>query len=166
MNYQKLGKCEIIVSLLLFIFLLVYSILENYQVNLISSDFVLLVWMISIAYLFFNRIVKLLVNRNKNNFYSTYAYIQSTKFIYAGKGSYLSYVIKYEDENSNTHIKELDGFFTIRNLIAGDKIKININKNNPNNITVAYSDLIVAIILCVIGIVFESIIIVVYVLAH
>ena len=100
------------------------------------------------------------------SFYSTYAYIQSTKFIYAGKGSYLSYVIKYEDENSNTHIKELDGFFTIRNLIAGDKIKININKNNPNNITVAYSDLIVAIILCVIGIVFESIIIVVYVLAH
>ncbi|MCI6561721.1 MAG: hypothetical protein MR434_10045, partial [Ruminococcus sp.] len=77
MNYQKLGKCEIIVSLLLFIFWLVYSILEKYQVNLISSDFVLLVWMISIAYLFFNRIVKLLVNRNKNNFYSTYAYIQS-----------------------------------------------------------------------------------------
>lgn len=166
MNYQKLSKSEIIVSLLLFLFWLVYSILEDYQVNLISSDFAFLVWMISIAYLFFNRIVKLLVNQNKNNFYCTFAFIQSTKFIQAGKGSYLSYVIKYEDGNSNIHVKELHGFFSVKNLIPGDKIKINVDKNNPNNIVVAYSDLMIAIIMCVMGIVFESILIVVYICAH
>ena len=166
MNYHKLSKGEIIVSLLLFIFWIVYSILEDYQVNLISYDFIFLVWMISIAYLFFNRIVKLLVNRNKYNFYCTSAFIQSTKFISTGRGGYLSYVIKYEDKNNNTYTKELQDFFSIKNLIPGDKIKINIDRDNPNNIVVAYSDFIIAIIMCVMGIVFESIIIAVYVGVH
>ena len=93
--YNKLGKDEIIVSISLFIFALVYRILEDYQVNMIPSDLALLVLMICTAYLCFNRVVKLLINRNKNNFYCTSAVIQSTKYIPAGRGSYICYVIKY-----------------------------------------------------------------------
>ncbi len=164
--YNKLGKDEIIVSISLFIFVLVYRILEDYQVNMIPSDLALLVLMICTAYLCFNRVVKLLINRNKNNFYCTSAVIQSTKYIPAGRGSYICYVIKYEDESRNTHIEELHNFFSIKSLKVGDEIKINIDKNNPNNIIVAFSDLMIAIIMCVIGIVFEMLLIIVYVCAH
>ena len=51
--YNKLGKDEIIVSISLFIFVLVYRILEDYQVNMISSDLALLVLMLCTAYLCF-----------------------------------------------------------------------------------------------------------------
>lgn len=164
--YKKLGKGEIIVSVLLYVFALVYSILEDYQVNIIPFELALLVFMICIAYLFFNRVVKLLVNRNKNDFYCTSAFIQSTKFIQAGNGSYICYIIKYEDESHNTHIEELHNFFSIKSLNVGDEVKINIDKNDPNNIIVAFSDFMIAIITCVIGIVLEMILIVVYICAH
>jgi len=164
--YNKLGKDEIIVSILLFIFVLVYRILEDYQVNMIPSDLALLVLMTCTAYLCFNRVVKLLVNRNKNNFYCTSAVIQSTKYIPAGRGSYICYVIKYEDESRNTHIKELHNFYSIKSLKVGDEIKINIDKNNPNDITETFSNFMIAIITCAMGIIFEIILIVVYICAH
>ena len=164
--YNKLGKDEIIVSISLFIFALVYRILEDYQVNMIPSGLALLVLMICTAYLCFNRVVKLLINRNKNNFYCTSAVIQSTKYIPAGRGSYICYVIKYEDESRNTHIKELHNFYSIKSLKVGDEIKINIDKNNPDDITEPFSNFMIAIITCVIGIVFEFILIVMYICAH
>ena len=164
--YNKLGKDEIIVSISLFIFVLVYRILEDYQVNMISSDLALLVLMLCTAYLCFNRVVKLLINRTKNNFYCTSAVIQSTKYIPAGRGSYICYVIKYEDESRNTHIKELHNFYSIKSLKVGDEIKINIDKNNPDDITEPFSNFMIAIITCVIGIVFEFILIVMYICAH
>ena len=122
--------------------------------------------MICTAYLCFNRVVKLLVNRNKNNFYCTSAVIQSTKYVHAGKGSYICYVIKYEDESNNPHIKELRNFFSIKSLDVGDEIKIKIDQNDSNNIILPFSDLAIAIIMCVIGIVFETFLIVIYVCAH
>ena len=164
--YNKLGKDEIIVSISLFIFLLGYGISEDYQANTLPPEFALLVLMICTAYLCFNRVVKLLVNRNKNNFYCTSAVIQSTKFVHAGKGGYICYVIKYEDESNNPHIKELYNFFSIKNLDVGDEIKIKIDQNDSNNIILPFSDLAIAIIMCVIGIVFETFLIVIYVCAH
>lgn len=164
--YNKLGKDEIIVSISLFIFLLGYCISEDYQANTFPPEFALLVLMICTAYLCFNRVVKLLINRNKNNFYCTSAVIQSTKFVHAGKGSYICYVIKYEDESNNPHIKELHNFFSIKSLDVGDEIKIKIDQNDSNNIILPFSDLAIAIIMCVIGIVFETFLIVICVCAH
>ncbi len=164
--YHKLGKDEIIVSISLFTFALVYRILEDYQVNMIPSDLALLVLMTCTAYLCFNRVVKLLVNRKKNNFYCTSAVIQSTKYVPAGRGSYICYVIQYEDKIRNTHFKELHSVFSIKSLKVGDEIKINVDQNDPNNVIVAFSDFVIAIIMCVMGIVFETILIVVYVCAH
>lgn len=163
--YNKLGKDEIIVSVLLFIFAIVYRILEDYKVNMIPPELALLVLIICTAYLCFNRGVKFMINQitNKNNFYCTSAFIRSTKFIQAGRGSYICYLIEYEDESHNTHVKELHNFFSIKNLKIGDKIKINVNRNDPDNIIVAFSDFIIAIIMCVIGIIFESVLIAVYI---
>ncbi len=164
--YNKLGKDEIIVSISLFIFLLVYRISEDYQANTLPPEFALLVLMIGTAYLCFNRVVKLLINRNKNNFYCASAVIQSTKLVHAGKGGYICHVIKYEDESNNPHTKELHNFFSIKSLDVGDEIKIKIDENDSNNIILPFSDLAIAIIMCVIGIVFETFLIVIYVCAH
>ncbi len=166
--HHELSKDEIIVSVLLFTFAIFYRISEDHQANVISHELALLIFMICTAFLCFNRIVKLLINRvtNRNNFYCTSAFIQYTKFIPSGKGSYICYIIRYQDESHNIHEKELHSFFSIRNIKIGDEIKINVDRNNPDNIIVVLSDFMIAIIMCVIGIIFESILIAVYMYAH
>ncbi len=166
--YNQLGKDEIVISMLLFIFAIIYRTSEECQPNIIPIEIVLLILLISTSYLFFNRIVKLLINymKNKDNFYDASAFIQSTKYIPAGKGSYICYFIKYEDKSHNFHIKELHSFFSIKNLKIGDEIKIKVDHNNPDNIILPFSDLAIAIIMGIIGIIFESILISVYICTH
>lgn len=110
-----------------------------------------------------NRIVKLIFKRKKDDFYCTTALIQTLKFKGAGRAGYVCYVIDYEDENNNLHTKELHTFCSIKSLKPGDKIKINVDRNNPDNIIVVDSDLLIAITICAAGIAFESFIIISYI---
>ena len=101
--------------------------------------------------------------RKKDDFYCTSALIQTLKFKGAGRAGYVCYVIDYEDENNNLHTKELHTFCSIKSLKPGDKIKINVDRNNPDNIIVVDSDLLIAITICAAGIAFESSIIISYI---
>ncbi|MBE6860088.1 MAG: hypothetical protein E7499_02175 [Ruminococcus sp.] len=159
----NVSKDEIIVTILLCIFMFVNLISKDYQVDILSNELSLLVLVVASSYLFFNRIVKLIFKRKKNDFYCTTALIQTLKFKGAGRAGYVCYVIDYEDENNNLHTKELHTFCSIKSLKPGDKIKINVDRNNPDNIIVVDSDLLIAITICAAGIAFESFIIISYI---
>lgn len=139
---------------------LMYRISEDYKIDIIPLEIVLIISMISAAYLCFNRVIKLLIDVaiNKNNFYDTVFTIQDIH-----KGEYEFYIVKYNDADNNPHIKEIHSSFSIKKWKIGDEIKIKVSNINPDTIIIVFSDTAMAVIMSILGIIFETILFTVYI---
>ena len=161
--YKDFGKDELFSMFFPCISAILYRISENYKINIISLEIVLIISMISAAYLCFNRVIKLLIDVgiNKNNFYDTVFTIQDIR-----KGEYKFYIVKYDDADNNPHIEEIHTSFSIKKWKIGDEIKIKVSTIDPDTIVIVFSDIAMAVIMSIMGIIFETILIIAYIHAH
>ena len=76
--------------------------------------------MFFIAYLFFNRVIKLLIFiiKNKNKFYETTCTVQDIKFRKIKSGGYNYHIVNYTDADKKMHIKEIHSSFSIKKGIV------------------------------------------------
>ncbi len=166
--YKRFGKDEIIISAGAVTALVVYRILEDNNIHIIPPKVAILVLMTLIDYLCFNRVIKFMFNliKGRNNFYNTIATVQNIHYSEVGRSGYNYYVVKYEDAKHIPHIKEIHSSFSIKKWKIGDKIRIRVNSNDPDNIIVVFSDLMLCIIMSIMGVLFESIALTIYLNIH
>ena len=163
--YKGFSKDEIIISAAVLTAIFVYRILEISKIHIISPKAVILMLMVMIAYLCFNRVIKLIFNliKNGNDFYNAIAVVQDIRYLNVGRSGYNFYVVKYEDEKHITHTQEIHSSFSIKKWKIGDSVKIKVNSEDPDNIIIVFSVLMLSVILSIMGIVFESIAIIIYI---
>lgn len=161
--YKDFSKYERISMFFPCISAFMYRISEDYKIDIISLETALIIAMISAAYLCFNRVIKLLIDVaiNKNNFYDTVFTIQDIR-----RGRYEFYIVKYNDADNNAHIKEIHASFSIKKWKIGDEIKIKVSNINSDTIIIVFSDTAMAVIMSVLGIIFETILFTAYIHAH
>ena len=166
--YKDFGKDELFSMFFPCISAILYRISENYKINIISFKIVLIISMISAAYLCFNRVIKLMIDVaiNKNNFYDTVFTIQDIRYKQVRNGRYEVYIVKYNDADNNAHIKEIHSSFSIKKWKIGDEIKIKVSTIDPDTIVIVFSDIAMAVIMSIMGIIFETILIIAYIHAH
>ncbi len=159
--HKAISVDETVVALLAFLLACIYRISDN----IIPAGVVLLVMMIAVAYLCFNRVIKMIINRlmNKNGFYHAIGTIKAIRYQESGRGRYKIHVVQYADSENNIHIKEIHSAFSIKKWCVGDKINIKVNSDNHNEIIIPASDMALAIIMSVMGVTVETILLLIYV---
>ena len=163
--YKQFTNAEIAVLLSMEAAALIYSIAEDHKLIKVPLLLRLIVCELCFGYVFFHRSVKLLINafKNKNNFYGTTAEIADIKKCQTlGDGSYDYYIIKYEYKNK-TYTQEIHNSFSITRWQKGDRIKIKVDRDAPDNIIVVFSDLAIAVLMSIIGIIFTAVPIAIYI---
>ncbi len=165
--YKKFTNAEIAVMGFMLIAALIYRIAEDYKLIKVPSVIVLIVWLLSMGYIFFNRSIKLLINAisNRNNFHITTAEITDIKEFQHSNGSYDYYIISYKYKNK-PYTQEIHVSFSIHKWKKGDRIKIKVDRNSPENIIIIFSDLSAALLMSIIGLIFEAVPIAVYIKTH
>lgn len=166
--YKEFTNTELAVMGSMLIAALIYRISDDHNLIRVPSGIILVVWVLGIGYIFFNRSVKLLINtiKNRKNFHITIAEITDIKHFYMTRGGgYDYYIIKYEYRNKS-YSQEVHSSFSITKWKIGDRIKIKVNKNAPDNIIIVFSDLAMAVLMSIIGIIFTAVPIAVYICTH
>ena len=166
--YKNYTKTEIAVLGTLMTAALIYRIANDTKIVRIPSGVILLIWIFCIGYIFFNRSIKLLINavKNRNNFCVITAEITEIKHFYMSRGGgYDYYIISYEYMNKS-YSQEIHNSFSIKKWKKGDRIKIKVNKNAPDNIIIVFSDVSTAVLMSIIGLLFEAVPIAVYLHTH
>lgn len=161
--HNDFSKDEKFVMIFICIFAIAYRIFDKYK--FISGKAALLILIISAGYLFFNRTIKFLfdLKMNSDSFFRTVCTIQDIKHRPTGRGAYPVYIAHYTDLENNHHIKEIHSSFSVKKWKIGDQLNIRVNRNNPDKIIIDFSDLCLAIIMCITGIVFEIILFEIYI---
>ena len=166
--YKNFTHAEIAVMGFMLIAALIFRITDDYKIIRIPSEVILLIWIFCIGYIFFNRSIKLLINaiKNRNNFCVITAEITEIKHFYMSRGGgYDYYIISYEYMNKS-YSQEIHNSFSIKKWKKDDRIKIKVNKNAPDNIIIVFSDVSTAVLMSIIGLIFESVPIAVYLHTH
>lgn len=163
--YKDFGKDEIAVIIFTGISAIIYRILEICKIRMISPKTAMIILMISAAYLFFNRVVKFLMIAavNMNDLFDTVFVIQDIVYKHIGRRGYNVYIVNYNDADNNSHTKEIHSSFSIRKWKVGDEIKIKVSNCDPDTIFIVFSDTAMAVIVSIIGILFEVILYAVYI---
>lgn len=161
--HNDFGKDEKFIIIFTLIFGIIYRLFDKYK--FISGKTAMLILMISAGYLFFNRQIKLLLDMimNPNGFYRTICTIQDIEYRKVRRGSYPVYIAHYTDHDNQRHIKEIHSSFSVKKWKIGDQISIRVNRNDPDKIIIDLSDLGLAIIMSIIGIIFEFILFEIYI---
>jgi hypothetical protein len=161
--HKDFCKDEAIVSMVGVTLALIYRILDNNHIA-VPKEIVFFLFMFFIAYLFFNRVIKLLIFiiKNKNKFYETTCTVQDIKFRKIKSGGYNYHIVNYTDADKKMHIKEIHSSFSIKKWKIGDNIKIKVSMDDPETIIIPFSDTALAIIMSIIGITSEAIKVAVY----
>ena len=161
--YKNIGKDELIVIYIAIATALVYRLLQKYE--LIPDGVMLIIFILAVAYLFFNRTVKFIVlaSKMKGDSYETYLTIEDITRVRLGRGSYDVFTGRYEDERHKEHVKDIHGAFSIRKWKVGDRIRIRVSVSDPENIIIVHSDAALAVFWTILGILIETALITVYV---
>ncbi len=111
-----LTKDEWVVGAFTLLFAMTYRILDICELRIIPPKIAILVLMISVLYLFFNRIVKMLISsaRNKGGYYDTVLTVVDELLFPLRRGHYTVYSVRYVDFNNHEHIKEIHSTFTLK----------------------------------------------------
>ncbi len=161
--YKPITKDEFIVISFMLLSATLYRVFDDFTKIHFSGKFVIIIFMILSGYLLFNRQVKMIINLiiKRKLYYPVTAVITEIKnqSVNYGvvKGKYPVFVITYHNENNKISVKELHNFFSIKSIKKGQKVKLMINRNNLDDIIVVSSDVFLFIIYCIMGIIFESI---------
>ncbi|MDE5584282.1 MAG: hypothetical protein K2J08_11345 [Ruminococcus sp.] len=99
---------------------------------------------------------------NHDNFYRTVCTIKDIKHMPVGKGFYPVYIVHYTDFDKNHHIKEIHSSFSVKKWKTGEQLNIRVNRNNPDKIIIDFSDLSLAVIMSIMGIIFAIILFEIY----
>lgn len=162
--YKDFSKAEMIVLFSGPAFALLYNILEKHHLHIIPIQAVLIAAMIYFAYMFFNRVIKFIiqVHSMRGHCYETTFRIQSITRRKIRGGSYKVFTGEYVDAENRSHKQQIHNAFSIRQWKTGDEIKIKVSEADPENIIIVFSDMAMAIFMSIWGIMSEAIIIVIY----
>lgn len=161
--YKDFSKDEIFVMIFMSIFAIAYRILYRYRS--IPAKAAIIVFIICVGYLCFNRTIKFVtaLKRNTDGFYRTVCTIRDIEYKPAGRGSYPVYIAHYTDLDDRDHIKEIHSSFSVKKWKIGDRIKIKVDRGDPDNIIIVFSDLSLAIIMSIMGVAVEIILFEIYI---
>ena len=163
--YKHITRDENVVIILMLLFGAVCGLSEKTH---FSGKIVIAIFMIFSGYLFFNRQVKMIVDRSKKRktYYPVTAVITETKeqsLDYGvAKGKYPVFVIEYRAEDGKMCTKELHNFFSIRKIKTGQKVGLLVNRDNSDDIIVKSSDVFLFVLLCVLGVIIEFVLVIIF----
>ena len=162
--YKEFSKDEKFFGVFICITGIIYSIFEEFGIRIVSPKVAMIILALCSAYLCFNRVIKLLIYiaKNKFDFYDTFFTVEDIVHIAFGRSGYDAYIVNYNDADNRSHTKEIHSSFSVKKWKIGDKIKIKVSKNNSDTILIIFSDIALAIIMSIMGIIFEVILITVY----
>ena len=117
-----------------------------------------------IGYMFFNRTVKFIffILKNRKHLYDSNCTITDKKYTRMGKATITVYISEYKDSKNKKHKEDIFRSFSIKKWEIGTQLKIKINKNDPEQIIIVFSDICEAIFESILGTVFEIILIIVF----
>jgi len=166
--YKNFSRDELFFCVFIWITGIGYRILEDCGIRIVSPKVIILVLAFSAAYLFFNRVIKLMITivKNKYNFHDTFFTVEDIVYIPIGRGGYDAYIVSYNDVDNRRHTKEIHSSFSVKKWQIGDQIRIKVSKNHPDTILIVFSDIALAIIISLTGIMFEMILITIYLHIH
>jgi len=158
--YKPITTDEYIAIFLMISLAVVHRILDGAFKT--GSSVIFIAYMAIVGYLCFNRQVKFLwrcISKRKN-YYPTVGVIGEINSIPvsfgAVHGKYPSYVVSYLNESNEKCVEEIHNFFSVRSIKAGQKIKLRINRENTDDMIVLPSDIFLFVLLCIMGILFET----------
>lgn len=162
--YQNFSKDELFFYACIGITAIGYRILEDCGIRIVTPKVIILVLAFSAAYLFFNRVIKLMITiaKNKYDYYDSFFTVEDIVHIPIGRFGYDAYIVNYNDIDYHRHTKEIHSSFSVKRWQIGDKIRIKVSKKHPDTILIVFSDIALAIINSVIGVIFEVILITIY----
>ena len=147
---------------------LLYRILENHRLHILPLSAVLITMMICAAYLWFNRVIKYIiqVKSMRGHCYETTFTIQNITRRRVGRGSYKVFIGEYTDAENRRHSKEIHSAFSIRKWNIGDEIRIRVSEADPESIVVVFSDTAMAIFMSILGAICESVLMIAVIYAN
>ncbi len=165
--YKGFKKSENIVSMIALLFALIYRVLADYAKIYIPLTAVLIVMFAAFAYLFFNRVVTLVIDaaRMRNRCFDTFLTIEK---IWGNTGfgsSYNVFTVSYPDAENRLCYKDIHSAFSIKKWKVGDRIRIKVSRDDPEKIIIPSSDIFLAVLMSLIGIAAETAVAAVYLLA-
>ena len=163
--YKDFGKDEMAVIVFTGVFAIVYRLLSDNDIRFINGRLAIGVLIISVAYLFFNRVIKLMIDAMvmRKNFYYTFLTIQDIRRRQSTKGNYKYFIAEYTDNKKHLHSKEIHSSFSVKKWKKGDRIKIKVSTKDPEKIIILFSDASIAFIRLFVGIVFETVLFTIYI---
>ncbi|MCR4889794.1 MAG: hypothetical protein K5979_11550 [Ruminococcus sp.] len=163
--YKDFGKDEMAVIVFTSVFAIVYRLLSDNDIRFINGRLAIGILIISVAYLFFNRVIKLMIDAMvmRKNFYYTFLTIQDIWYRQLGRGKYKVFMADYTDAKNKVHNKEIHSAFSIKKWKKGDRIKIKVSTKDPEKIIILFSDAAIAFIRLFVGIVFETVLFTIYI---
>ena len=163
--YKVLGKGERIVGIASITFALVYRVLADYAKIYIPDVIVFIVLLAAFGYLFFNRVVKLVIDavKMRNKCFDTFFTIESIGETEDFGSRYKVFTVSYCDEENKLFIKEIHSAFSVRKWKVGDRVKIKVSREDPEKIIIPSSDIFLAVLMSLLGTATETAVIAVYV---
>ena len=165
MMYRAITKDENIVIIFTLSFAVAYRIFSDYLHIHFSGKYIIILLMILLGYLLFNRQVKFIIHwRNHRKLY--YLAIATITEIKEHSTRYPVFVIEYQNQDNQLCTKELHSFFSIKSIKKNQKIHLMVNRDNPSDIIVKSSDSFLFAFYCIMGVIVELILMIILVNIH
>ncbi len=157
--HEGFSKDEINVLMIMCGCLIIYALLDGFGLhsNRYFSLAGIIILMLFIAYMCFNRFIKLLIFSKKGGFYDSTAVVKDIEYEKSIVKRVEYYIIEYTDEKYKVHEEKIYRYASVKDWDIGKKLKIKINKTKPDKIIIAGSDFAVSLIWLISGIIAEII---------
>ncbi len=163
--YKDFSIDEKIVMIALGVFACAYALLRDAGVRLIPAEAALIIFALCAGYLCFNRVVKYLwMLKGSSGFFETECIIRDKMYRQMGRGRYPVLIAEYTDPDGVSHIKKIHSSFSIKKWEVGDRIGIRLDPDDPEKIMIPSSDNVLAVIMTVMGLIFETILAAIFIM--
>lgn len=163
-DFTKDEKAAVAI-LILYSFVWTILAIAHIDIGYLMSQSLLVINILFVGYMFFNRTIKFIffILKNKKYLYASTCRITHTENIRWGRGFKTVYISEYTDSKDQIHNERIFRSFTLKTWEIGEQIKIKINSKNPEQIILVFSDLFTAIFGSIIGTIFEIILITLFI---
>lgn len=155
--HEGFSKDEIIVLMSMNGSLAIYALLDGFGLhsNRYFSLAGIIILMLFIAYMCFNRFIKLMILSKKGDFYDSTAVVKDIEYEKNIVKRVEYYKIEYSDAQYKVHEEKVYRYSAVKSWDIGKKLKIKINITKPDKIIIAGSDFAVSLIWLISGIIAE-----------